>query len=112
MTTPARTPLPAIEVPPELEPVYSNLARIAHSPADFVLDFAHMLPNEPKALARARVVMTPLSVKLLYRALADNLARYEAAFGEIAVNMPGGGPSLADNLFRPYQGPSDPPAKE
>jgi hypothetical protein len=42
--------------------------------------------------------MSPLGAKLLYRALAENLARYEAAFGEIKVP---GESTLADHLFHP-----------
>ncbi len=109
MTTPQQPPKntgPVLELPPELELVYANLARIAHSPADIVLDFAHLLPGEPRARIRSRVVMTPLSAKLLVRALTENIARYEAAFGEI--NLPASS-TLADNLFRPFQQPPEPP---
>lgn len=109
MTTPQHPPKlagPVLELPPELEVVYANLARIAHSPADIVIDFAHLLPGEPKAKICSRVVMTPLSAKLLVRALNENIARYEAAFGEITLPA---NPTLADNLFRPFQPPPDPP---
>ena len=109
MTNPQTSPKPAgpvLELPADLETVYANLARIAHSPADIVLDFAHLLPGEARAKIRSRVVMTPLSAKLLVKALTENLARYEAAFGEI--NMPTNN-SLADNLFRPFQLPPEPP---
>ncbi|MCE9645822.1 MAG: DUF3467 domain-containing protein [Chloroflexi bacterium] len=109
MTTPQPSPKPTgpvLELPADLELVYANLARIAHSPADIVLDFAHLLPGEPKAKIRSRVVMTPLSAKLLVKALSDNIARYETAFGEI--NLPTN-TTLADNLFRPFQQPPEPP---
>lgn len=109
MTTPQTPPKPAgpvLELPADLETVYANLARIAHSPADIVLDFAHLLPGEARAKIRARIVMTPLSAKLLVRALTENLARYEAAFGEIVVPVNN---SLADSLFRPFQQPPEPP---
>ncbi len=29
-----------IEIPQDLQPAYANLARIAHAPAEFVIDFA------------------------------------------------------------------------
>ena len=106
MTTPVKPSGPALELPADLEIVYANLARIAHSPADIVLDFAHLLPGEPRAKVRSRVVMTPLSAKLLVRALTENIARYEASFGEIPLPTNN---SLADNLFRPFQQPPDPP---
>jgi len=92
-----------METPQGLEPIYTNLARIAHSPADFVIDFAQMLPGENKAAIRARILMSPLSAKLLLRALTENLARYEANLGEITVPS-----NLAENLFRPFQPPEPP----
>jgi hypothetical protein len=104
MTTPPQTPGPTIEVPDGLETVYSNLARIAHSPADLVIDFGQMLPGETRATVKARVMMSPLAAKLLLRALTENLARYETAFGQI--NIPGN-PSLAEHLFRPLNPPED-----
>ncbi len=95
-----------IEIPPDLQPVYANLARIAHAPAEFVLDMARMLPGDTKATVTARVVMSPVALKLLLMALNDNLGRYEATYGTIAI--PSGGPTLADNLFRPFHPPEPP----
>src|SRR5512142_1977019 len=104
MSVPPNPPAsPTLEIPPGLETVYANLARISHSPADIVIDFAHLLPAETNAVVKARVLMSPLSAKLLLRALTENLARYEAAFGEIHVTM---NTSLAEHLFRPHP-PSD-----
>ena len=105
MTTPQPIPGPQMEIPQGLEPIYTNLARISHSPADIVIDFAQILPGESKASVRARVLMTPLSAKLLLRALKENLARYESALGEI--NVPNAS-TLADNLFKPFQPPEPP----
>ncbi len=109
MTTPQTPPKPTgpiLELPTDLELVYANLARIAHSPSDIVIDFAHLLPGEPRAKIRSRVVMTPLSAKLLVRALTENISRYESAFGEINIPI---NSTLADNLFRPFQQPPEPP---
>jgi len=94
---------PSLEIPADLKAVYANLVRIAHSPSELVLDFAHLLPGTIPARVNTRVVMSPLGAKLLHRALTENLTRYEAAFGEIKVP---GEASLADYLFRP-----PPPAK-
>jgi hypothetical protein len=99
MTTPPKPAGPTLNIPEGLELVYANLARISHSPADLVIDFAHLLPGESQAKVTARVLMTPLSAKLLLRALSENIARYEAAFGEITVP---GNSSLAESLFRPH----------
>ncbi len=109
MTTPLNQPPgPKLENAPGMSTVYSNLARIAHSPADIVIDFAHLLPGEKNATVNARVLMTPLSAKLLLRALTENIARYEAAFGEIQVPV---NSSLAESLFRPHQ-PPEPPKED
>jgi hypothetical protein len=105
MTTPSKPTGPVLELPAALDVIYANLARIAHSPSDIVIDFAHILPGEPTAKIRARIVMTPLSVKLLLRALTENVARYEAAFGEINVPL---NSTLAENLFKPFQPPEPP----
>jgi len=105
MTAPSQPVGPKMIIPDGMEPAYANLARISHSPADIVIDFAHLLPGETSANVRARVVMTPLSAKLLLRALTENIARYEAAFGEIP--MPSNN-SLAESLFRPPHPPSRP----
>jgi hypothetical protein len=107
MTTPSQPPGPKINIPEGMDPVYANLARISHSPADIVIDFAHILPGETTANIRSRVVMSPLSAKLLLRALHENLARYEAAFGEITVPSNN---SLAESLFRPPHPPE--PSKD
>ncbi|MBK9005910.1 MAG: hypothetical protein CNIPEHKO_01964 [Anaerolineales bacterium] len=96
---------PKLKVKDGLEPAYANLARISHSPTEFVIDFGHMIPGEPTANINARVVMTPLSAKLLLRALNENLARYEAAFGEVKIPS---GNTLADNLFRNLHPPEPP----
>ena len=105
MTAPSQPAGPKINVPEGMEPAYVNLARISHSPADLVIDFAHLLPGETTANIRSRVVMSPLSAKLLLRALTENLARYEATFGEIGVPSSS---SLAENLFRPPHPPEPP----
>lgn len=63
--------------------VYSNLAIITHSPTEFVVDFVSMMPGAPKAKVKSRIVMTPQHAKRLYKALADNISKYEASFGTI-----------------------------
>lgn len=95
---------PALEVPEGLNAVYANLVRIAHSPSELVIDFAHLLPGITPAQVRARVVMSPLGAKLLQRALSENLARYETAYGEIKIP---GRDSLANYLFRSPQPPDE-----
>ena len=73
-----------LELPGNLEPIYTNFAVITHSPSEFILDFARALPNM-RARVQTRIVMTPLNAKLLLNALTENLEKFEAQFGEIIV---------------------------
>ena len=68
----------------EAEGIYSNMAIISHSAAEFVIDFTRILPGVPKAKVHARIIMTPMHTKMLLNALKDNIAKFEHQFGEIA----------------------------
>jgi hypothetical protein len=72
-----------IELPQNLDAIYSNFALITHSPSEIVIDFAKLLPNVPTAKVYARILMTPMNAKLLHRALGENLQKFEDKFGEI-----------------------------
>ena len=65
------------------EGVYSNLAMIAHSNSEFVIDFIRLMPGVPKARVKSRVIITPEHAKRLLAALGDNIDKYEASFGPI-----------------------------
>ncbi|HNW58493.1 MAG TPA: DUF3467 domain-containing protein [bacterium] len=69
----------------EAEGIYSNLAVISHSPAEFVIDFTRMVPGLPKTRVYARIIMTPQHAKSLLSALKDNIGKYESQFGEIKI---------------------------
>ncbi len=70
----------------EAEGIYSNLAIITHSPAEFVLDFTRVLPGVPKAKVHGRIIMTPQHAKLLLNALKDNIEKYEKKYGEVKLH--------------------------
>jgi hypothetical protein len=73
-----------IELSEEIaEGIYSNLAVISHSNAEFVVDFILLVPNVPKAKVKSRIILTPQHAKRLLGAMADNIKRYELQFGEI-----------------------------
>jgi hypothetical protein len=93
---------PSMDLPAHLQIEYVNLVRIAHSPSELVFDFAQMLPGSASANISSRIVMSPIAAKLFYRALAENLSKYETAFGEIHVP---GGSTLANHLFRAPEAP-------
>lgn len=78
----------------EGEGIYSNLALISHSAAEFVMDFTRMLPGVPKAKVFARIIMTPQHAKSFLNALQDNIKKFESQFGEITIH--------GDNKQRAY----------
>ncbi len=111
MNSEAKNPAPGIppmELPEDLEPVYSNMARISHTPSELTVDFARMLPGQKQMKVLARMLLSPVGAKLLLRALAENIARYEASFGEILLP---GETGLASDLFRQVH-PPEPPKTE
>ena len=91
-----------IDLTPEMaKGVYANLALITHSNADFVLDFASILPGMPKPQVVSRVVMTPEHAKHLLRALQVNVQRYEQQFGKIVI------PEQEGNIATPFKIPEE-----
>jgi hypothetical protein len=62
----------------ESEGIYSNLAIITHSPAEFILDFTRVVPGVPKAKVYARIITTPPHAKMLLKALKENIEKFEA----------------------------------
>ena len=74
----------SIELKPEIaKGSYSNLAIISHSPSEFIIDFATMLPGLQKPEVSNRIVMNPEHAKRLLNALADKITKYEGTFGQI-----------------------------
>ena len=64
---------------------YANFAIATHSPAEFVIDFFRILPGISEAKVKSRIIMSPVHLKTLVRALQDNINKYENKFGEIIV---------------------------
>lgn len=65
------------------EGTYANLAMIAHSSSEFVIDFIRLMPGVTKAKVKSRIVITPEHAKRLLFALQENVTKYEANFGSI-----------------------------
>ncbi|MFT3994264.1 MAG: DUF3467 domain-containing protein [Dysgonomonas sp.] len=65
---------------------YSNLAIIAHSSSEFVIDFVRVLPGMPKAKVQSRIILTPEHAKRLLYALNENINRFENQSGAININ--------------------------
>ena len=83
-----------IELPADLEATYANFALITHSPSEMIVDFARVLPNQPKAKVYSRIVMTPMNAKLVYKALGENLSKFEEKYGEIKTPDQGFEPNV------------------
>ena len=64
---------------------YSNLAIIAHSSSEFIIDFATVLPGLKKANVKSRVIITPEHAKRLLLSLQENITRYESNIGKINI---------------------------
>jgi len=65
--------------------IYSNMAIIAHSTSEFVLDFVRSMPGLPKAKVQSRLILTPEHAKRLLMALNENIMKYERQYGEITL---------------------------
>lgn len=75
-----------INLSPEMaEGTYANLAIIAHSSSEFVLDFVRVMPGLKQANVKSRVILTPEHAKKLLFALQDNVTKYEKQFGTIKI---------------------------
>ncbi len=75
-----------IELTPEIaEGSYCNLAFIAHSDAEFIVDFINMMPGTQKGKVKSRIILTPQHAKRLLHALQDNIKKYEKQHGEINI---------------------------
>ena len=75
-----------IELSDEMaEGTYSNLAIITHSHSEFIVDFIKMMPGAPKAKVKSRIILTPQHAKRLFKALQDNITKFERLHGDIKV---------------------------
>lgn len=76
-----------IELPEDIaQGTYSNLAIIAHSSSEFVVDFVCIVPGVQKAKVQSRIILTPEHAKRLLLALNDNINRYESLNGSINLD--------------------------
>jgi len=64
-----------------LKGVYANMAQIAHTKEEFVIDFINLMP--PQGIVAARVYLSPAHSKRLANALLENVKKYEEQFGKI-----------------------------
>jgi hypothetical protein len=81
-----KTPVQVDIDPKEAEGIYSNLVLLSHSPSEFILDFARVLPGTRKAKVYSRIIMTPQNARSLLNVLQTNIDRFEKQFGKIRVS--------------------------
>ncbi|MDP8207308.1 MAG: DUF3467 domain-containing protein [Candidatus Electryonea clarkiae] len=76
-----------IQLDPEVvDGHYANLVLINHSPAEFILDFARVVPGSQKAKVQTRTILSPIHARNLLTALETNIKKYEDNFGEIKMH--------------------------
>lgn len=63
--------------------IYSNMAFIAHSESEFIMDFLFLQPAQGKGRVRSRVITSPSHAKRFLKALEENINKYEKNFGPI-----------------------------
>jgi hypothetical protein len=69
---------------------YANLAVIAHSPTEFIIDFIRIVPGATKAKVQSRIILAPDSAKRLLYALQDNIRKFEEMKNNGGVIQPFG----------------------
>ncbi|OIQ01329.1 MAG: hypothetical protein AUK35_00130 [Zetaproteobacteria bacterium CG2_30_46_52] len=76
-----------INMPQEVQRgVYANQMLVAHTQEEFVLDF--ILATPPAGVVNARILVSPGHAKRIATAMLENVAKYEALFGEIQSKAP------------------------
>ncbi len=73
----------SVNVPGDLDPVYSNRIQVAYKDDEFTFMFLHEIPGTNQARAKAIVSISPKHAKNFSMVLAKSVADYEAKFGEV-----------------------------
>ena len=77
----------------ELMGLYSNLLMIHHNVEEFTLNFIYIFPNGTQGKLLGSMIVSPGHAKRIWRALGENIARYEAQFGTIKESPEGSTPA-------------------
>jgi len=67
----------------ELQGMYSNLVMIHHHAEEFTLNFVYVFPNGTQGKLLSSMIVSPGHAKRIWRALGENLSRFEAQYGAI-----------------------------
>ena len=77
----------------ELQGQYSNLVMIHHNLEEFTLNFIYISPNGAQGKLTGSMIVSPGHAKRIWRALGENIARYESQFGAIKESPAGSEPA-------------------
>jgi hypothetical protein len=77
----------------ELQGQYSNLVMVHHNLEEFTLNFIYIFPNGTQGKLLSSVIVNPGHAKRIWRALGENIGRYEAQFGTIKEAPAGSEPT-------------------
>jgi hypothetical protein len=77
----------------ELQGLYSNLMMIHHNVEEFTLNFVYVFPNGSQGKLLSSIIVSPGHAKRIWRALGENISRYEAQFGTIKEAPEGSNPT-------------------
>ena len=80
-TTPGQVQIKADEK--ELQGMYSNLVMIHHHAEEFTLNFVYVFPNGTQGKLLSSMIVSPGHARRIWRALGENLTRFEAQYGPI-----------------------------
>jgi hypothetical protein len=77
----------------ELQGQYSNLVMIHHNLEEFTQNFIYIFPNGAQGKLTGSMIVSPGHAKRIWRALGENIARYESQFGAIKESPAGSEPA-------------------
>jgi Protein of unknown function (DUF3467). len=78
----------SVNIPSNLDPVYSNRIQIAYKEDEFTFLFLHEIPAANQARAKAIVSISPRHAKNLVEVLSKSIGDYEQKFGKITAPSP------------------------
>jgi Protein of unknown function (DUF3467) len=73
----------------ELQGMYSNLVMIQHHAEEFTLNFVYVFPNATQGKLLSSMIVSPGHAKRIWRALGENISRFEALYGPIKEGSEG-----------------------
>jgi hypothetical protein len=75
-----------VNLPSDLDPVYSNRIQVAYKDDEFTFVFLHEIPGTNQARAKSIVSISPKHAKNFSQVLVKTIADFEGKFGEISTS--------------------------